>query len=149
MVTLNLKDSTANSISANVLWVTLRNSKLPVLKSTPGLLVTSWLMRQARFKNFNDPAGDTSAQSTSSSGGPAKTNETLMASTPCLSNSSDNLTKLPRLLLIAEPSINTMPWFNNLVNGSLKFNSPISFKTLVKNLEYKRCKMAWVTPPTY
>ena len=109
IATLNLKDSTANSISESDLWVTFLNSIFPLLKSTPALLLTSWLIRQARFKNFNDPAGETSAQSTSSSGGAANTIDTRIASTPCLSNSSDNLTRFPRLLLIAEPSIKTIP----------------------------------------
>ena len=109
ITTLNLKDSTANSISESALWITLRSSIFPLFTSTPGLLVTSWLMRQARFKNFNDPAGETSDQSISSSGGAAKTIDTRIASTPCLSSSSDNLTRLPRLLLMAEPSIKTIP----------------------------------------
>ena len=41
ITTLNLNDSTANSISASVLWVTFRSSKLPVLKSISTLLLTS------------------------------------------------------------------------------------------------------------
>ena len=44
--------------------------------------VTSPLSRQARCRNRSDPPGDMSAQSMSSSGGPAKTRVSRTASTP-------------------------------------------------------------------
>ena len=80
-----------------------------MLKSTPGLLVTSPDKRQARVKNLTEPAGETSDQSTSSSGGPAKTIDKRIASTPWFASSSDKRTKFPRDLDMAEPSIKTMP----------------------------------------
>ena len=147
--TLKRKDSTANEISNKLLAVTLRSEISPLVKSTPGSLVTSPDMRQARFKNLNDPLGDTSAQSMSSSGGPAKTIDKRIASTPWVASSSERRTRLPRDFDIAEPSICTMPWFSRRVNGSSKSKWPRSCKTLVKKREYRRCKIAWVTPPTY
>ena len=107
--TLNLNDSTAKSASCNALCVTLRRERSPVEKSTPGALVTSPDKRQARERNLTEPDGETSDQSTSSSGGPAKTIDNRIASTPWCSSSSDKRTKLPRLFDIAEPSITTMP----------------------------------------
>ena len=56
--------------------------------------------RQARARNLTEPVGDTSAQSMSSSGGPAKTIVSRTASTPCSASSSDSRTRLPRDLLI-------------------------------------------------
>ena len=107
--TLNLNDSTAKPASCNALCVARRSSRSPVLGSVPTADVTSPDKRQALAKNLTEPAGETSAQSTSSSGGPAKTIVKRIASTPWTFNSSDKRTKLPRLLLIAEPSITTMP----------------------------------------
>ena len=82
MATLKRKDSTANAASCNALWVALRSAISPVAKSTPGLEVTSPDKRQARLKNLTEPDGETSAQSTSSSGGPEKTIDKRIASTP-------------------------------------------------------------------
>jgi hypothetical protein len=31
----------------------------------------------------------------------------------------------------------------------LKSSRPMSWSTFVKNREYSRCRIAWVTPPTY
>ncbi|CAB4832147.1 unannotated protein [freshwater metagenome] len=107
--TLNLNDSTAKSASCKALCVTRRSEISPVEKSTPGLLVTSPDKRQARERNLTEPDGETSDQSTSSSGGPAKTIDKRIASTPWCSSSSDSRTKLPRLFDIAEPSMTTMP----------------------------------------
>ena len=140
--TLKRNDSTAKPASWSALWVALRRAVSPVLKSTPAGLVTSPDNLHARVKNFTDPDGETSDQSTSSSGGPAKTIDKRIASTPWFSNSSDKRTRFPRLLDIAEPSITTIPWLSKRVNGSLKSTIPISFKTLVKKRLYKRCKIA-------
>ncbi|CAB4801832.1 unannotated protein [freshwater metagenome] len=80
--TLNLKDSTANPASCTALCVALRKETSPLEKSTPGALVMSPDKRHARLRNFTEPAGDTSDQSTSSSGGPEKTIDKRIASTP-------------------------------------------------------------------
>jgi len=80
--TLNRNDSTANAASCSALCVALRSSKSPLAKSTPGALVTSPDKRHTRDKNLTEPDGETSAQSTSSSGGPEKTIVKRMASTP-------------------------------------------------------------------
>ena len=80
--TLKRKDSTAKPASCNALWVALRNARSPVLKSTPAALVTSPDNLHARVKNLTEPDGETSDQSTSSSGGPAKTIDKRIASTP-------------------------------------------------------------------
>jgi len=45
--------------------------------------------------------------------------------------------------------IGTIESYNTLTYGSLKSTIPISFKTFVKNRLYSKCKIAWVTPPTY
>ena len=107
--TLKRNDSTAKSASCKALCVAFRSESSPVEKSTPGALVTSPDRRQARDRNLTDPDGETSDQSTSSSGGPAKTIDKRIASTPWCSNSSDKRTRLPRLFDIAEPSMTTMP----------------------------------------
>ncbi|CAB4753991.1 unannotated protein [freshwater metagenome] len=107
--TLKRKDSTAKSASWSALCVARRSEISPVEKSTPGALVTSPDRRHARDKNLTEPEGETSDQSTSSSGGPANTIDKRIASTPWCSSSSDKRTKLPRLFDIAEPSITTMP----------------------------------------
>ena len=80
--TLNLNDSTAKPASCNALCVARRSSRSPVLGSVPTADVTSPDKRQALAKNLTEPAGETSAQSTSSSGGPAKTIVKRIASTP-------------------------------------------------------------------
>ena len=102
------------------------------MASTPGSLVTSPARRQARARNFLAPAGDTSAQSTSSSGGPANTIVRRTASTPLTASSSERRTRFPRLLLMAEPFITTMPWLSSRVKGSVKSTRPMSWSTLVK-----------------
>ena len=89
--------------------MTLRSERSPFVKSAPAGLVTSPEIRQARFKNFSEPDGETSDQSTSSSGGPAKTIAKRIASTPCVASSSESRTKFPRDLDIADPSIKTIP----------------------------------------
>src|SRR5208282_2942579 len=58
-------------------------------------------------------------------------------------------TPLPSDFDIALPWLITWPWLISRVNGSVKFSRPMSYRTLVKNLLYSRCKMACSTPPTY
>src|SRR5665811_1795181 len=74
--TLNLNDSTRIAASCTVLWVTERSAASPARGSAPGSLATSRASRHARARNLVDPAGETSDQSTSSSGGPAKASYT-------------------------------------------------------------------------
>jgi len=88
--------------------------------------VTSPDSRQARARNLAEPAGETSAQSMSSSGGPANTMVSRTASTPCSASSSVSRTRFPRDLLIADPSMTTMPWFRSRVNGSVNETMPMS-----------------------
>ena len=149
IATLNRNDSTAKDASCSALCVALRSERSPLLKSTPGADVTSPDKRHARLKNFTEPDGETSDQSTSSSGGPEKTIDRRIASTPWFSSSSDKRTKFPRDFDIAEPSITTIPWLRRRVNGSVNESIFMSYKTLVKKREYNKCKIAWVTPPTY
>ena len=89
--------------------MTLRSETSPFVKSAPAGLVTSPEMRHARFKNLTEPEGETSAQSTSSSGGPAKTIAKRIASTPWFASSSESRTRFPRDFDIADPSIKTIP----------------------------------------
>src|SRR6185436_19914195 len=42
-----------------------------------------------------------------------------------------------------------MPWLNKRRNGSSKSTTPISRRNMVKKREYKRCRIACSTPPTY
>src|SRR5450830_109628 len=147
--TLNLKDSTRPAASCTVLCVIARSAVLPVRGSTPGALVTSRASRQARARNFAEPCVETSAQSTSSSGGPENAIVSRIASTPNSSSVSESGTMLPRDLLIADPSICTMPWLSSRVKGSEKSTRSMSFRTLVKKRAYSRCRIACVTPPTY
>ena len=112
--------STACAPSLRARCVALRSAVSPDAGSTPGDDVTSPESRQALARNLRDPAGDTSAQSMSSSGGPANTMLSRIASTPLSTSSSDSRTRLPRDLLIAEPFITTMPWLSSRVNGSVK-----------------------------
>ena len=107
--TLNLKFSIDGAKSRRNAWVALRSSALPVFTSTPTAEVTSLAVRQARARNLAEPAGETSAQSMSSSGGPAKDIVRRMASTPCSSSCSLRATRFPRDLDIAEPFMRTMP----------------------------------------
>ncbi len=147
--TLKRYASTCWPISWTVRCVTARRAPSPVAGSAPGSEVTSRASRHARPRNFADPDGETSAQSMSSSGGPANAIVRRTASTPCSSSWSDRRTMLPLDLLIAEPSMRTMPWFSNRANGSSKGRYPMSCSTLVMNRAYSRCRIAWVTPPTY
>ena len=130
--TLKRNDSTALLASSTDFAVMRRSARSPVVASTPTGLVTSPDRRQARDRNFLDPAGDTSAQSMSSSGGPANTIVRRTASTPFFSSSSVSATRLPRDLLMADPFMPTMPWLSNRVNGSTKSTMPMSCSTLVK-----------------
>ena len=130
--TLNLKFSISGPKSRRNEWVALRRVASPFAKSTPTSLRTSLAVLQARAKNFAEPDGETSAQSMSSSGGPAKAMVKRMASTPCSSSWSLSATRLPRDFDMAEPFINTMPWLSNLVNGSSKSIIPMSCRALVK-----------------
>ena len=93
--TLNRMVSIARVASSTARAVARRSASSPSAGSAPGSLVTSPASRQARARNFADPAGDTSAQSMSSSGGPAKTIVSRTASTPCSASSSDSRTRLP------------------------------------------------------
>ena len=77
-------------------------------------------MRHARARNFAAPTGETSAQSMSSSGGPANASVTRSASAPCAPSSLANSTRLPFDFDIFVPSMSTMPWFSRDVNGSVK-----------------------------
>src|SRR5438477_2390799 len=43
----------------------------------------------------------------------------------------------------------TLPWFSNRWNGSVNVTKPRSYSTLVKNREYKRCRIACSIPPVY
>ena len=81
-ITLNRCESISCSASCTVLCVTLRSATSPPSGEVPGADVTSPLSRHARCRNFSDPPGDTSAQSMSSSGGPANTIVSRTASTP-------------------------------------------------------------------
>ena len=115
--------------------------------SAPGSDVTSPLSRQARCRKRTDPLGDMSAQSMSSSGGPAKTRVSRTASTPYADSCSPNLTPLPLDFDILAPSLMTMPWFSWAENGSPNSSSPMSRSTMVKNRAYSRCSTACSTPP--
>src|ERR687886_441396 len=141
--------STARVASSTARAVARRSATSPASGAVPRGLVTSPDSRQARARNFAEPVGETSAQSMSSSGGPANTIVRRIASTPCADSSSDSRTRLPRDLLIAEPSMTTMPWFSSRVNGSVNETIPMSYRTLVKNRAYSRCRIACVMPPTY
>ncbi len=147
--TLNLLAFISSAASATARWVMERSSRSPEAGSAPGALVTSAPRRQARARNFAEPDGETSAQSTSSSGGEANTMVRRMASTPYRSSCSLRSTPLPSDLLIAFPPLSTWPWFRSAAKGSVKPTIPMSYRTLVKNLLYSRCRIACSTPPTY
>src|SRR3954468_2213194 len=117
--------------------------------SVDGSAATSAASRATRASHFTDPDGDTSAQSMSSSGGPAKTMEMRMASTPNDASWPPRSTPLPSDLLMALPWLMTWPWFSSAENGSTKSTIPMSYSTLVKNRLYSRCRIACSTPPTY
>ena len=146
-ITLNRWPSTSWSASCSVLWVTLRSAVSPAAGSAPGADVTSPLSRQARCRKRSEPLGDMSAQSMSSSGGPAKTRVSRTASTPYADSCSPNLTPLPLDFDILAPSLMTIPWFSCAENGSRNSSSPMSASTLVKNRAYSRCSTACSTPP--
>ena len=133
--TLKRYTSIAEAASSINRCTTVRSPRSPVAASTPGSLVTSPASRQARARNRRELPGETSDQSMSSSGGPANTIDSRIASTPCSLSSSDSRTRLPRDLLMAEPSITTMPWLSSRVKGSAKSTMPMSCSTLVKNRE--------------
>ena len=145
--TLNLKPSTSSAASCTVRAVTRRSATSPVGGSVPGADVTSPLSRQARCRNRSDPDGDMSAQSMSSSGGPAKTRVSRTASTPKADSCSPNRTPLPLDFDILAPWLMTVPWFSWAENGSRKPTRPMSFRTMVKNRAYSRCSTACSTPP--
>ncbi len=75
------------------------------------------------------------AQSTSSSTGPAKSIVTRMVSAPHSSMSGPGSTTFPLLLLMAAPSMITIPWFRSLGKGSRNDTRPRSWRTLVKKRE--------------
>ena len=118
--TLNLKFSISGPKSRRNEWVALRSSALPPTAGVPGADFTSFAARQARARNLAEPAGETSAQSMSSSGGPANDMVRRTASTPCSSSCSLSATRLPRDFDIALPPIKTIPWLSKRVNGSSK-----------------------------
>ena len=149
IITLNRWDSTSSAASCSVWWVTLRSARSPSSGEVPGAEVTSPDSRHARCRNRSEPAGDMSAQSMLSSGGPAKTRVSRTASTPNSASWSPRLTPLPSDLLIFLPWLITTPWFSSAVNGSVKSTMPMSNSTLVKNRLYIRCSTACSTPPTY
>ena len=88
-----------------------------------------------------------SAQSMSSSGGPANTSVSRTASTPKADSCSPNRTPLPLDFDILAPSLITVPWFSCADHGSRKPTRPMSFSTIVKNRAYSRCSTACSTPP--
>ena len=110
----------AGRIREQVVGLAAQRRRPPCSTATSGGEVTSPEMRQARARNFAEPAGETSAQSMSSSGGPANAIVRRTASTPCSSSCSESRTRLPRLFDIAEPFISTMPWLSSALNGSVK-----------------------------
>ena len=123
--TLNRKSSTAAAASATARWVTLRSPASPVVGSAPTGGGDVPGQPPGRWPGTAPTrCGETSAQSMSSSGGPANTIVSRTASTPWVPSSSDSRTRLPRDLLMAEPFITTMPWFSSRVNGSVKSTSP-------------------------
>src|SRR5713101_450955 len=50
---------------------------------------------------------------------------------------------------MALPWLITWPWLISRVNGSVKSTIPMSYRNLVKNRLYSRCRIACSTPPTY
>ncbi len=121
--------------SSMVWWVTLRSSVSPLSNATPGSLATSDITRSARARNFCEAPGDRSAQSMSSSGGPAKIMVSRTASTPNSSICWPRSTPLPRDFDMALPPLITWPWLSMLANGSVKSTMPMSCRTLVKKRE--------------
>ena len=69
----------------------------------------------------------------SSPTGPANSIVTRTASAPCSPTCSENRTRFPRLLLMEEPSMITMPWFRSSEKGSMNGESPRSNNAFVKN----------------
>ena len=146
--TLKRCASSSAATSWTVLWVARRSATSPPSAGVPAGDATSPLSRHTRCRKRSEPAGDMSAQSMSSSGGPAKTRVSRTASTPKADNWSPRLTPLPSDLLIFLPWLMTMPWFSCAENGSRKSTRPMSFRTMVKNRAYSRCSTACSTPPT-
>ena len=120
ITTLNFPESSSCVASAMIRWVTLRSALSPAVKSVSGPAVLSCAKRQARARNFCEPCGETSAQSTSSSGGEANTMVRRTASTPNASSCSPRSTPLPSDLDIALPPLSTWPWLSSALNGSWK-----------------------------
>ena len=114
-----------------------------------GSAATSWATRSARARYFTAPDGDTSAQSMSSSGGPANTTVRRTASTPYCDSCAPRSTPLPSDLLMARPWLMTWPWFISAANGSTASTMPMSCSTFMKKRLYSRCRIACSTPPTY
>ena len=88
-----------------------------------------------------------SAQSMSSSGGPANTIVSLTASTPKASSCWPRSTPFPSDLLIALPLLMTWPWLIRLAAGSTASTMPMSCRTLVKKRKYMRWPVACSMPP--
>lgn len=145
--TLNLVCSTSAGASDRSLCVVRRSAASPPSKTTSTGLETSRAMRSARDRNFWAPVVETSAQSLSSSTGPANARPTRSASAPCASSSSWKSTRLPLLFDIFWPSSRTMPWLIRFENGSVKSISPMSNSTFVMKRAYSRCRIACSTPP--
>src|SRR6266571_2970833 len=142
--------STSLVTSSIVLWVTRRRSLSPVT-DVPGAEAcpASAAILITRPRNFTDASGRTSAQSMSSSGGLANSIVRRIASTPCAASCTPRSTPLPSDLDIALPWLMTWPWLISRTKGSVKSTMPMSYRTLVKNLLYSRCRIACSTPPTY
>ncbi len=150
IVTLNRLVSAFVVASAISLCAAARNSVSPAVGSDPSATdPTSAAARQTRASHLTAPVGETSAQSMSSSGGPANSIVTRTASGPYFASSSCRLTRLPVDFDIAEPSMITWPWLVSRVNGSVKSTMPMSLRALVRKREYNRCRIACSTPPMY
>ena len=145
---LRLQSGLAKAVQATVRAVARRSARSPASAGVPGAEVTSPGSRHARCRKRSDPAGDMSAQSMLSCGGPAKTRVSRTASTPYSASCSPRFTPLPSDLLILRPWLITTPWLSCAVNGSTKSTIPMSCRTLVKNRAYSRCSTACSTPPT-
>src|SRR5215472_10704605 len=105
--------------------------------------------RYTRFKNLHDPSILSSLHSKSFSGGAANSVYSLPVSAPYFCAISSAPTTFPRDFDIATPPFCTIPCVNSRAIGSLCFTNPKSRITLHQNLEYSRCRIAWVIPPMY
>src|SRR5438270_583638 len=95
----------------------------------------SGTIRQTRDSHRYVPCGDTSAQSTSASNGPANSIVTRAQSAPYRPMISVGVTRFPRLFDIAEPPMMTMPWLSSSGYGSSNEINPMSCNTFVKKRE--------------